>query len=67
MVRKVLIRMLMMLYGVSAIIILCLGIAGPIMMADGETPIWVYFILYPLVLLICATQDICFKYFDKYE
>lgn len=65
--KKVLMRMIAMLYGILSITILVAVIASPLMMSEGETPIWVYFLIYPLALLVIATQDICFKYFDKYE
>lgn len=67
MVKLILLRMLGIGYLFFSVLILCLAIAGPWMMSYGDQgpPIWIYFVIYPLALLIAATQDMCLKYFNE--
>lgn len=63
--KRILINMGMIIYLVSSMFILLLAIAIPFMIGmKGFNPI-IAWIVYPLTLLIMASQQQCLKYMDS--
>lgn len=63
--KKILWTMLGMVYALVSVLILCIAIAFPFTLPGDENTWWIAIILYSVTLLICASQDEMFKFFDK--
>lgn len=65
MIKLICFRAISIVYLFGTMLVLLLAIAGTFMMSEGPIPIWVYFILYPLAVILCASQEKCLSYLEN--
>ena len=63
--KEVALNILFILYGFVSMAILFIAILFPLVAGTKECPYWIAWIVYPLALLIMASQRLCFEYFHK--
>lgn len=62
--KKILIKLAMLTYIIGSMFILCMAILFPVGYGMKDFPNWTGFIIYPLSLLIMASQEEVLNYFD---
>ena len=66
--KEILTNIIIMLYFCTSLFTLYLAITYPFVMNMKDNPIWLkWYYIYPLTLLICASQRQCLELIDKYK
>ncbi len=65
--KEFLINIIVILYFILSISILMLTIFYPLIMNMKDNPEWLkWYFIYPLALIICASQNQCMRLINKY-
>ena len=62
--KQIFLSMAFLSYCIITAFILCIAI-GYVFIID-DVPKWTPFLLYPVTIFICASQDVCINYFMKH-
>lgn len=65
--KKILMRMAYIVYSMGSCFILGMAILSPFMWGSDDVPTWLYWVIYPLTLLIMASQKEMHAFFDKLD
>lgn len=66
MYKTIFINLLFIIYCITSIFIIGIAMFFPFAIGMKDAPpTWIAWILYPITLVICATQNMVLKYFDK--
>lgn len=66
--KQISINILIIIYQTLSLFILCVAILYPFMINMKDKPLWLkWYLIYPLTLLIIASQKKMFKLINKYQ